>query len=206
MNGLVSKEVPPVVLEVPGGTGRPLDVATRKFFESRFGQDLSHVRVHTDAKAAESAQAVQAHAYTVGKDVVFGANKFAPATYQGRELLAHELAHTIQQRNASGSVPSQSRMKFLKSSAVAAGRDITSGATASRNLPVCGRRIQRDPDRNPRWKNNVRAARYRGRLMANRIRKHGKLSREARAKINQELAYFEGNAKETYLSGGWTDS
>ena len=145
-NGLVSKEMPPVVHEVLGGAGRPLDATTRRFFESRFGRDLSSVRVHTDAKAAESAQAVQAHAYTVGKDVVFGSNQFAPATHQGRELLAHELAHTVQQRNASGSVVSAEQGGILESSAVTAGRDISSGGVVSRNLPACGRQIQRDPD------------------------------------------------------------
>jgi hypothetical protein len=194
-----NEEVPPIVHEVLGRAGRPLDAATRNFFEPRFGHDLSHVRVHTDAKAAESAQAVQAHAYTVGKDVVFGANEFALATHQGRELLAHELAHTIQQRDTSGSLLSAEQGGILESSAVAAGRAISSGGVVSRSLPACGRQIQRDPDRNPRWKSSVRAARYRGRLMADRIKKHGKLSREARAKINQELAYFEGDAKETYL-------
>jgi hypothetical protein len=69
----------------------------------------------------------------------------------------------------------------------------------SRDLPACGLQIQRAPASDLRWKNNVRAARYRGQLMANRIRKHGKLSPEARAKINEELAYFEGDAKEAYL-------
>lgn len=58
-----NEEVPPIVHEVLGRAGRPLDAATRNFFEPRFGHDLSHIRVHTDAKAAESAQAVQAHAY-----------------------------------------------------------------------------------------------------------------------------------------------
>jgi hypothetical protein len=69
--------------------------------EPRFGHDFSRVRVHTDAKAAESARAVNALAYTVGSDVVFGAHQHAPHSPAGRELLAHELAHVIQQRNAS---------------------------------------------------------------------------------------------------------
>src|SRR5262249_8669222 len=66
-------EVPPIVHEVLHSTGQSLDVETRGFFEPRFGHDFSRVRVHTDAQAAESARAVNALAYTVGSDVVFGA-------------------------------------------------------------------------------------------------------------------------------------
>jgi hypothetical protein len=65
--------------------------------ESRFGHDFSGVRVHTDAKAASSARAVNALAYTVGRDIVFGAGQYAPHASTGQELLAHELAHTVQQ-------------------------------------------------------------------------------------------------------------
>jgi hypothetical protein len=65
--------------------------------EPRFGHDFSSVHVHTDAKAAESARAVSAHAYTVGNDIVFGAGQFSPGTGAGRRLLAHELTHVIQQ-------------------------------------------------------------------------------------------------------------
>jgi len=68
--------------------------------EPRFGHDFTKVRVHTDAKAAESARAVNASAYTVGQDVVFGAKQYAPGTNKGRQLLAHELTHTLQQRSA----------------------------------------------------------------------------------------------------------
>src|SRR5436190_1225640 len=87
-------EVPPIVHDVLNSSGQPLDRATRSFMEPRFGHDFGHVRVHTNAKAADSAHAVHAHAYTVGNNVIFGANEFAPTTHHGRELLAHELAHT----------------------------------------------------------------------------------------------------------------
>jgi Domain of unknown function (DUF4157) len=90
--------VPPVVQEVLGSTGRRLDSSTRAFMESRFGHDFSGVKVHTGARAAESAHAVGALAYTVGRDVVFGAGQYAPHTGEGRRLLAHELAHVVQQR------------------------------------------------------------------------------------------------------------
>jgi len=72
--------------------------------ESGFGHDFSRVRIHRDALAGESARAVSALAYTVGHDVVFGSGQYAPETMGGRKLLAHELAHVVQQRNATYSV------------------------------------------------------------------------------------------------------
>ena len=68
--------------------------------EARFGHDFSRVRVHTDGHAAESARAANAKAFTVGSDVVFGEGRYAPETHDGSRLLAHELAHTVQQRGA----------------------------------------------------------------------------------------------------------
>ncbi|HEY9206912.1 MAG TPA: DUF4157 domain-containing protein [Candidatus Methanoperedens sp.] len=79
------------------GGGQPLPESTRAFYEERFGYDFSQVRVHADAKAAEAAQAVNARAYTVGKDVVFGTGQYTPDTIQGKNLLAHELTHVLQQ-------------------------------------------------------------------------------------------------------------
>jgi len=88
---------PPIVHDVLGSAGQPLDAAIRSFFEPRFGYDFSRVRVHTDEKAGESAQAVQAMAYTVGQHIVFADGKYAPSAMTGRELIAHELTHTLQQ-------------------------------------------------------------------------------------------------------------
>lgn len=82
------------------GAGRPLDATTRSFMESRFGQDFGQVRVHTDAKAAASARTVNALAYTIGRDVVFNANRYAPESPAGQRLLAHELTHVVQQSEA----------------------------------------------------------------------------------------------------------
>lgn len=90
-------EVPAFVHDVLNSPGIAMDPQSRAFFEPRFGHDLSGVRLHTDATAASSARAVDALAYTVGKDVVFGAGHYAPHTTVGKELLAHELAHVIQQ-------------------------------------------------------------------------------------------------------------
>ena len=94
--------VPPIVHEVLRSPGRPLGEEARAFMEPRFGHDFSRVRVHTDARAAESARAVNAQAYTVGPNVVFGTGRYRPDSAQGRSLLAHELTHTIQQGNESG--------------------------------------------------------------------------------------------------------
>ena len=92
-------DVPPIVHEVLQSLGQPLDATTRTFMESRFGHDFSQVRVHTDTKAAEAAEAVNARAYTVGQNVVFGAGQYTLDTTIGKKLLAHELTHTIQQGN-----------------------------------------------------------------------------------------------------------
>lgn len=91
------RTVPPLVHEVLGSTGRPLDQTTRTFMESRFEHDFSQVQIHTDNKAANSATAVDAVAYTVGRDIVFNAGQYQPQTYEGRRLLAHELTHVVQQ-------------------------------------------------------------------------------------------------------------
>jgi hypothetical protein len=88
---------PPAVEKVLASSGRPLDPATRAFFEPRFGQDFSQVRVHSDRPAAESAKALNAQAYTMGNHIIFGERFGAPATQAGLQLLAHELTHVVQQ-------------------------------------------------------------------------------------------------------------
>lgn len=93
---------PGVVHEVLSAPGHPLDPSTRGFMETRFGHDLSGVRIHTDRRAAESARAVQARAFTVGRAVVFGEGEYSPHTPAGQRLLAHELVHTLQQSASEG--------------------------------------------------------------------------------------------------------
>jgi len=88
---------PSIVHNVLRSSGQLLQPATRDFMESRFGFDFSGVRVHADTRAADSARAVQARAYTVGQNVVFGSGEYRPETTAGKRLLAHELAHTVQQ-------------------------------------------------------------------------------------------------------------
>jgi hypothetical protein len=87
------------------GSGQPLGLSARAFLEPRFGRDFGQVRVHTDAKANRLAQATNARAFTVGQDIVFGAGEYAPDTVAGRQLLAHELAHTIQQGGGQTAAP-----------------------------------------------------------------------------------------------------
>ncbi|MFT3770694.1 MAG: DUF4157 domain-containing protein [Minicystis sp.] len=88
---------PPIVERtLSEGGGRPLGPGIRAYFEPRFGLDFSEVRVHTGARAEASARAVNAQAYTVGRDIVLGAGRYAPEGIEGRRLLAHELAHVAQ--------------------------------------------------------------------------------------------------------------
>lgn len=94
---------PPIVHEVLSSPGQPLDSATRDFFEPRFGHDFSRVRVHADDRAADSARAVNAAAYTVGRDIVFDSNRYRPSEASGNQLIAHELAHVAQQKAAADS-------------------------------------------------------------------------------------------------------
>lgn len=91
---------PPVVHDVLRAPGRPLEPPVRAAMEAQLGHDFSRVRVHTDARAAESARAVGALAYTVGREVVFAEGRFGSDGGEGRSLLAHELAHVVQQQGA----------------------------------------------------------------------------------------------------------
>jgi hypothetical protein len=92
-----AREVPGSVDRVLAHPGTPLEPALQQDMEHRFVHDFSQVRVHTDTAAGHSARDVSAHAYTVGRDIVFGAGQFAPQTQTGRRLLAHELTHFVQQ-------------------------------------------------------------------------------------------------------------
>ncbi len=112
-------EAPPATAHVDdalASPGRPLDPATRRSMESRFGYDFSGVRVHDDARAAETATELDAAAFTVGEDVVFGVGRFDPSSPAGRRLLAHELAHVVQQsRGPGGAGPIVQRRSIFES-------------------------------------------------------------------------------------------
>lgn len=150
---------PPTVHEALASHGQPLDPATRAFMEPRFGYDFSMVRAHSGAAAGQSAQDLNAHAYTMGHDIVFGAGRFAPGTLDGQRLIAHELAHVVQQSDGV-------------------------------------RAIQRQPASSEL---DGRAARARARWLAGRIRKHTKVSKEVRALIEHDMAFYKAGAKQAYI-------
>ncbi len=93
-----TKTAPASVERVLADSGRPLEPTLQQDMEQRFGHDFSGVRVHTSGGAEQSARDVNAHAYTAGNNIVFAAGRFAPQTNEGQRLLAHELAHVLQQQ------------------------------------------------------------------------------------------------------------
>ncbi|HSA87019.1 MAG TPA: DUF4157 domain-containing protein, partial [Nitrospira sp.] len=192
---------PPIVHEVLNSPGRPLDPATRAFFEPRFGHDFSQVRVHTDERAEQSARAVNAHAFTVGPNIVFGAGKFSPASQGGRRLLAHELAHVVQQ-TGTGAIHDQH--KHENSGVAALSRPVSERAAISPTLqrqpspPAEPEKRTFRPDQRKRtWR---RYARSLGKQDASRIRKLGKLTAEDREEVNAKLRFFEADAKLAYIA------
>jgi hypothetical protein len=94
----VAPEHADMAVQVASRGGNPLPQSALRFFEPRFGSDLSHVRVHADGSAAQAARSVNARAYTVGSDIVFGSGEYSPDTHAGKHLLAHELTHVVQQQ------------------------------------------------------------------------------------------------------------
>ncbi|MBN9560171.1 MAG: DUF4157 domain-containing protein [Alphaproteobacteria bacterium] len=109
---------PDIVHEVLRGPGKPLDPVTRAFFEPRFGHDFGRVRVHHGEHEAASAAALQARAYAVGERIVFGRGEYAPSSQAGRQLLAHELAHVVQQGAAGSARRVQRRLVVDPAAAV----------------------------------------------------------------------------------------
>jgi Domain of unknown function (DUF4157) len=126
---------PAIVGEVLQTPGEPLGAPTRAFMEQHLGHDFSQVRVHADSRASDSARAVNATAYTVGKDIAFQAGQYRPETEIGKRLLAHELAHVVQQDSSSsdGDGP-EARARI-------AGRQVGAGGVISPaelgGAPVC---------------------------------------------------------------------
>jgi len=95
-------KAPPIVQEALRAAGQPLETAIRAFMEPRFGHEFGRVRVHSDPASAKSAQAISARAYTVGHNIVFAAGQYSPHTAEGKQLIAHELTHVIQQQGGAG--------------------------------------------------------------------------------------------------------
>ena len=205
--------VPPIVLDVLRSPGEPLDSATRTLMESRFGHDFSQVRVHTDARAAESAQSVHALAYTVGRDVVFGAGQYAPQTMAGEKLLAHELTHTIQQSAwAADTVTSQHSINVAPadSSLERAADENASRLAVNSVAPAPAPALQRKPDEiempaeyafalDERKRTDKNYAWAQGRKDAARIQQNKKFTPEDRKEIIAKLRFFQGEAKAAYI-------
>ncbi len=102
--GYTSQVTPNVATNIRNlrGGGQPLPANQRRFFESRMGQDFSGVRIHTDSKAADAAQAIQAKAFTLGNNIVFNTGQYSHDNQEGKKLLAHELTHVVQQSGSDG--------------------------------------------------------------------------------------------------------
>jgi hypothetical protein len=111
---VASPDAPASVRRARAMSGSPLETPIRQDMEHRFGQDFSQVRVHRDGPAAQSAADVEARAYALGDDIVFGAGQYAPTTSAGRRLLAHELAHVVQGRQGAGPKLRRSRLLDFK--------------------------------------------------------------------------------------------
>src|SRR5262245_3745899 len=143
-------EAPAIVHEVLRTPGHQLDRATRAVMEERFAHDLGPVRIHADAQAAASAQALDAHAYTVGHHVVFGPSRYAPHTDAGRHLLAHELAHVVQQdetRPPAGPIAIGGIDDPAEAAAQHAARAVVAGRAARVSAGGMRPTLQRQPQR-----------------------------------------------------------
>ncbi len=149
--------VPPIVHDTLQSPGQPFDHAMRAFFEPRFGQDFSAVRVHTDAKAADSARSVKARAYTVGREVIFGAGQYAPHTDAGRQLIAHELTHVVQQNRSASMMRSaltigpaddafEQEARQISHAISQTSSDFGAAPVAMETTPQPAARLMRDPD------------------------------------------------------------
>lgn len=149
---LVSQEERSPVLDVVNsGGGSPMDADTRADMEARLGHDFGDVRVHTDSAAHESARAVNAHAYTVGSNVVFQRDKYDTSSTEGRTMLAHELTHVVQQRNGpvdgtpagDGVQISDPSDRFEREAAANAERAMSTPATPA-TVSAAGPAVQRE--------------------------------------------------------------
>lgn len=134
--------IPQIVHTVLGTAGKPLEGGTRALMEQRFGHDFSSVRIHSDAPAGRSADAVGALAYTVGQDIVFARHQYAPNTNEGRQLVAHELTHVVQQ---AGDDPGATDSSTAEAEAEAIGQSISSATHVVVGRSTQGNQLQRQP-------------------------------------------------------------
>jgi hypothetical protein len=124
--------------------GTPLEESVRARMERRFGVDFGAVRIHPDATAAESARAIGAAAYTVGRDIMFGAGRYQPHSGAGQQLLAHELAHVVQQSRGGSASPDAEARADQAAEQAAQGRLVSTQGLGGAPLA-----LQANPDDNP---------------------------------------------------------
>jgi hypothetical protein len=153
--------------------GQPLSNSVRAYMEPLFGRYFNQVQVHTDAKAATTAKAVNARAFTLGQDIVFGTGEYSPATFAGRKLLAHELTHVVQQKGGNSGPASSSGDNAMPSlqRAIKLRTGATFNALTRRQVLKLWKRI--------RWKN----ARIRSRAKAVMLDMH----------VSADAFYFDTN-------------
>ncbi|HET9648551.1 MAG TPA: DUF4157 domain-containing protein, partial [Microlunatus sp.] len=152
VSSLMEEERSPVHDVVSSG-GRPLEPDVRGEMEARMGHDFGDVRVHDDSAAAASAQAVNAHAYTVGSNIVFQRNQYDPSSTEGKTTLAHELTHVVQQRSgpvegtsAPGGIKvSDPSDRFEREASTNADR-VMSAAPPVQTLSTAGPAVQREAE------------------------------------------------------------
>jgi len=130
------------------GKGEHLSAETRTIMEPRFGFDFSSVRIHADRQADTLNRDLSAEAFTVGRDVYFREGRYAPGTYDGRSLLAHELTHVIQQQDDSNFIQCYSLSGFspTQETAMRTAIPIASSTVRSRKANWRGRRVANKVD------------------------------------------------------------
>jgi hypothetical protein len=191
-------EIPDHIVNVNSREGFPLEASSKGFMESRFGYDFSNVRIHNDQMAANSSNAVNALAYTIGNDIVFGQGHYQPETLQGRRLLAHELTHVVQQ--SGGRVNSTIQRKERQS---VMEERIVSGIL--QHPPPHTEEEYNEPFSHfddPNIATNGRDvgfARDRGKEDAHKIRQGSKLSYKDWRRITANINLFQGAAKAAYI-------
>lgn len=144
----------PVHDVIGSGGGSPLPADVREEMQGRLGHDFSDVRVHTDSAAHDSAKSVNAHAYTVGSNVVFQRDRYDPASHEGKTMLAHELTHVVQQRSGpvdgadsgGGIKVSDPSDRFEREASANADRVMATPAPAAQLSAAGGAAVQRHED------------------------------------------------------------
>ena len=143
--------------------GHALDDESLAFMESSFGHDFSGVQLHTDSHAADSAEAINAKAYTVGQDIVFGAGQYSPQSAEGRRLIAHELTHVAQQHGTTAQAADLTISEpgdLSEHEAEHAAEQVMTGTAEVQTAANAGQQasVQRDDDDDEGWLGKIGGA------------------------------------------------